>query len=97
MTAFVPFTVALEVAALLLGGVLTLAASRAFRRTGSAPLRSLALGFAAVTAATAAGVLASATGLEAQTGLLVRDALTALGLGLLVHSLYAGEFVASTN
>jgi len=53
--------------------------------------------FAAVTAATAAGVLASATGLEAQTGLLVRDALTALGLGLLVHSLYAGEFVASTN
>jgi hypothetical protein len=74
---------------LVLGGAVTTAAYRAFRRTGSEALRSLAVGIGAITLAAAVGAtLHHLLGVDLGVALLVQTALTALGFAALAASLY---------
>lgn len=78
-----------KTATLLLGGLVTYFAFRAFRRTGEAALRALAVGFAVVTlGALAAGVLDQLVGAGRPVALLVESTLTAVGFAVVVYSLY---------
>lgn len=75
---------------LVCGGFVTLLAGRAYRRTGSTALRSLAVGLGAVTAGAAiAGVLYHATAVTLPTAIAFHSTLSAVGFALLAYSLYA--------
>lgn len=82
--------IALKTVTLLLGGLITFLAYRAYHRTGARPLKLLAAGFAVVTLGS---LLAGAVDLrmvaDRQTALLVESATTALGFAVIVYSLYA--------
>lgn len=74
---------------LALGSLITLFAYRAYRRTGAAALRALAVGFAVVTAgAILAGVVDQFTGLGLAVGALLQSALTLVGFAIITYSLY---------
>jgi uncharacterized membrane protein len=74
---------------LVLGGVVTAAAYRAFRRTGSRALRSLAIGIGVITVAAAAGAtLHHVLAVDLALALLVQTMLTAVGFAALIASLY---------
>lgn len=75
---------------MLLGGLVTLMAFRAYRRTGAPPLRALAIGFGIVTlGGVLAGVgdLTGTTNLE--TSVLLQSVVTAIGFGVITYSLYS--------
>lgn len=75
---------------LVFGGLITFFALRAYRRTGSGALRSLALGLGLVTAGTLVGgaihQLAEGT---LVLGVAVQSCFTAVGFLVLAYSLYA--------
>jgi len=74
---------------LLLGGLITYFAYKAYRRTGAPSLRMLSIGFGVVTVGSlVAGVLDQAVGLDFRVGLLVESALIAVGFAVIVYSLY---------
>jgi len=82
--------VALKTTALILGGLITYFAFKAYRRTGSRPLRALALGFGAVTfGSMVAGVLDRFVATGGEYALVVESALTAVGFAIVLYSLYA--------
>lgn len=82
--------VALKTISLALGGLITYLAFKAYRRTRSRSLRSLAVGFGLVTLGSLlAGVADLALGQDATTALVIQSALTAVGFAVIVHSLYA--------
>ncbi|WP_115863441.1 DUF7521 family protein [Halorussus litoreus] len=82
--------VALKTTTLILGGLITYFAFKAYRRTGSRPLRALALGFGAVTLGSmAAGVLDRLVATGGEYALVVESALTAVGFAIVLYSLYA--------
>ena len=86
-----PFLVtALKTATLLLGSIITLFAYRAYRRTGVPALRALAIGFAAITLGTllAGAVDILIPSLAREDALVVESALTVIGFGVIVYSLY---------
>jgi hypothetical protein len=84
--------VAAKTVSLLAGGLVTLLAARAYRRTGAAPLRALAVGFGLFTVgALFGGGLHYLVGTDLATGVVVQSVFTALGLGTLVYSLYADD------
>ncbi len=86
-----PFLVtALKTVTLLLGGTITLFALRAYRRTGIPALRALTIGFAAVTLGTllAGAVDVLVPVLSRQDALVVESALTVVGFGIILYSLY---------
>jgi hypothetical protein len=96
MSPHVSAVVVLKTLSLVLGGLITYFAYKAYRRTGSDPLRALALGFGLVTAgALMAGVLdqvlAGPVGPVAprDAALLVESLLTTAGFGVILYSLYA--------
>ena len=75
---------------LVLGSLISLLSYRAYRRTGAAALRSLAVGFAIVTVGTIlAGVTDQFTGLGLAFGVLLQSALTLVGFAVITYSLYA--------
>ena len=81
---------------LVLGGLVTYFSFRAYRRTGSPALRSLAIGFGIVTLGSLfAGILDQILPLiysdidQFLFGVLVESWLTALGFAVIVYSLYA--------
>lgn len=81
--------VVLKTVTLLLGGLITLLAARAYLRTGAAALRLLAVGFGLVTLGSLlAGGLDQVLAVGRDDALLVESALTALGFGVIVRSLY---------
>lgn len=81
---------------LVLGGLVTYFSFRAYQRTGSPALRSLAIGFGIVTVgALFAGILDQVLPLiysdvdQFLFGVLVESWLTAIGFAVIVYSLYA--------
>lgn len=91
MIGYIPTAVvALKTITLVLGGLITYYAYRAYRRTHARPLGLLALGFAIVTVgALLAGLADQAFGLDTSAVLLVESVLTATGFGVILYSLYA--------
>lgn len=82
--------VVLKTISLVLGGLITYLAFKAYRRTRSPSLRSLAIGFGLVTLGSLlAGVADQALGQDATASLIIQSGLTAVGFAVIVHSLYA--------
>ena len=74
---------------LVLGGLITYLAYKAYRRTRSRSLAALSLGFGIVTLGTfLAGVVDQLLAADFLTGLLIESALIALGFLIIVYSLY---------
>lgn len=89
MTGLTPLVVALKTVTLVLGGSITYLAYKAYRRTDSPALRSLTAGFGLVTVgALLAGAVDQLAGLPTDVALVVESALTAVGFGVIVYSLY---------
>lgn len=81
--------IGLKTLTLVLGGLITYLAYKAYRRTHSRSLGALALGFGIVTLGTfLAGVVDQLLGAAFLTGLLIESALIALGFLIIVYSLY---------
>ena len=79
-----------KTATLVLGSLITLFSYRAYRRTGAAALRALAVGFAVITLGTIlAGVVHQFTGLGFTAGALLQSTLTLVGFAVITYSLYA--------
>jgi len=75
---------------LALGGLITFLAYRAYRRTGGAPLRALAAGFAVVTVGSiVGGVVDLFTAIDVVYGVVAQSVLTTIGFGIITYSLYA--------
>jgi hypothetical protein len=81
--------IALKTLTLVLGGLITYYAYRAYRRTRSRSLGALALGFGIMTLGTLlAGIADQLFNANFQVGLLIESALLATGFGVIVYSLY---------
>ncbi|WP_135824682.1 DUF7521 family protein [Halorussus ruber] len=87
----IPSTVvALKTITLVLGGLITYFAFKAYRRTGAQALRALALGFGTVTLGSLlAGVVDRLLDTAGTSALVVESALTAVGFAIILYSLYA--------
>lgn len=80
---------ALKTLGLVLGGLITYYSFKAFRRTGSAALRALAVGFGVVTlGALLAGVVDQILPLDPSLALVVESLFTTAGFGIILYSLY---------
>ena len=93
MTEHLPYVtslvVALKTVTLLLGGLITFFAFKAYRRTDSPALRALALGFGVVTlGAFLAGIAHQIIGVGEGLVLVIESGLTAAGFGVIMYSLY---------
>lgn len=81
--------IGLKTLTLVLGGLITYLAFKAYRRTGEHSLGFLSLGFAIVTFGTLlAGAADQLLGAAILTGLLIESALIATGFLVIVYSLY---------
>ena len=81
--------VVLKTLTLVLGLTITYLSLKAYRRTGSAPLRSLTIGFGLVTlGAILAGAADQLVALDRSLALIVESLLTAAGFAVIVYSLY---------
>lgn len=81
--------IVLKTATLLLGGLITLYALKAYRRTGAPALRLLTLGFGVVTMGSLlAGVADQLIVVETQYALIIESALTTIGFAIILYSLY---------
>ncbi|WP_276302518.1 DUF7521 family protein [Halorussus lipolyticus] len=81
--------VALKTVTLLLGGLITFFAYKAYRRTESPALGSLALGFGVVTlGAFLAGIADQILAIDRTTVLVIESLLTVTGFGVITYSLY---------
>ncbi len=77
---------------LILGGLITYLAYKAYRRTRSRSLAALSLGFGFVTLGTfLAGVVDQLLDAGFLTGLLIESSLIALGFFIIVYSLYTTQ------
>lgn len=82
--------VALKTTTLVLGGLITFFAFRAYNRTGARALRALTIGFGVVTLGSLmAGVVDQLLDVDARYALVAESALTAVGFGIILYSLYA--------
>ncbi len=81
--------VALKTITLLLGGLITYLAFKAYRRTRARSLGALAVGFGIVTLGVLlAGAADQLLGVEFRLGLLIESLLVTVGFGIIVYSLY---------
>jgi hypothetical protein len=84
--------VATKTLTLLLGGMITFLSLKAYRRTGSASLRALAVGFAIVAIGS---LLGGSSWLIFDTDLLtsvaIESVVLTIGFGVVVYSLYVSE------
>lgn len=83
-------------ATLLTGGAVALLALRAFRRTGSAALRALAVGFGFIVVGSVGGAIAHLFGGNVALGVATQSAFTAGGFAILLYSLYAETTTTTT-
>lgn len=85
-----PLVVVLKTGTLLLGGLITYFALKAYRRTGEAGLRALAIGFGVITVgAMLAGAADQVLEVERTYALVVESSLTTFGFLVILYSLYA--------
>lgn len=88
-TRVTPVVVVLKTLTLILGDAITFLPARAARRTGARSLRALAIGFGVVTLGSlSAGIADFVLAVEAGTALAVESALTEVGFGIILYSLY---------
>lgn len=74
---------------LLLGSGVTYIAYKAHRRTGTASLRVLSIGFGTITlGALLAGIAHQLLGVSLELGILINSLLVAIGLAIIMYSLY---------
>ncbi|ERH12451.1 MAG: hypothetical protein J07HB67_01470 [halophilic archaeon J07HB67] len=76
---------------LVLGGLISYLGWQAYTRTGAAPLRALAVGFAVVTVGAVAGGVVDQLLSGSQStlvGVLASSLLTLVGFGIITYSLY---------
>lgn len=72
-----------------LGGLISFYAYKAYRRTGSGPLQTLALGFAVVTLGSLfAGTVDQLLPFTASLALVVESLFTTFGFGIILYSLH---------
>lgn len=89
MHALETFVIAMNTVTLVCGGLVTMLAARAYRRTRSPALGALMLGLGFVTVgAFIAGALHQLFGLDFETGVILQSAATAVGFAILAYSLY---------
>ncbi|MFB6219725.1 MAG: hypothetical protein ABEH77_11245 [Halobacteriaceae archaeon] len=82
--------VAIKTVTLLVGGLITYYAYRAYRRTGSPALRALAVGFGAVTVGSLfAGAVDQLLSLAPALALVVESGFTLVGFAVILYSLFA--------
>ena len=90
MTHITTLVVAFKTLTLVLGGLITYFAYKAYSRTNSRALRALTIGFGFVTiGALLAGAVDQLTGLDQSWALAAESALTTLGFAVIVYSLYS--------
>ncbi|MFB6169852.1 MAG: hypothetical protein ABEJ06_01785 [Haloarculaceae archaeon] len=90
MNLLTPLITVLKTTTLVVGGLVTYFALRAYRRTGSPALRALTLGFGIVTVgALLAGVVDQLLPVDQSLALLVESAFSTAGFGIILYSLYA--------
>ncbi|WP_232819756.1 MULTISPECIES: DUF7521 family protein [Haloprofundus] len=88
-TTLSPLVVALKTLTLVLGGLITYYAYKAYRRTGAVALRLLAIGFGIVTLGSLlAGAADQVLATDQMYALVVESGLTAVGFAVIVYSLY---------
>jgi len=81
--------VVLKTVTLMLGGLISYFAFKAYRRTASPALRALSIGFAVVTlGAFLAGLADQAVGLDRSIVLVIESGLTAVGFAVITYSMY---------
>ncbi|MFD1634963.1 DUF7521 family protein [Haloplanus ruber] len=81
--------IAVKTGTLLLGSLITFLSLKAYRRTGTAALRALGIGFGLVTVgALLAGVGHQFTTLSLTHSIVIESALTLIGFAVIVYSLY---------
>jgi hypothetical protein len=79
----------LKTLSLVMGGLVTYFAYRAYARTGSPALRALTIGFGIVTVgALVAGAIDRVVALDTTYALVVESAMTTLGFAVILYSLY---------
>jgi hypothetical protein len=84
--------IAFKTLTLVLGGLVTVLATKAATRSGDRSLATLALGFGVVTVGSlAAGVADQTFGLTAGRALAVESGLQALGFGVVAYSLFVSR------
>lgn len=90
MAHVVSLVVVLKTGTLLLGGLITYFACKAYRRTGAAALRALTIGFGIITTgAILAGAADQVLQVDRTYALIVESSLTTFGLLVILYSLYA--------
>lgn len=81
--------IAVKTVILVLGSGVTYIAYKAYRRTRTASLRVLAVGFGIITlGALLAGIAHQVFGVSFESGILINSLLVALGLAVILYSLY---------
>lgn len=84
--------VAFKTVTLVLGGLITWMAFKAYRRTGSRPLRSLGIGFLFVTVgALFAGFADVVVGMATPQAMIIESSVMAVGFAVITYSLYQGS------
>ena len=90
MTELTTFIVGLKTITLVLGGLITYYAYKAYRRTKAAPLQYLALGFAIITIGSMiAGIFDLVLDLPRSVAISTESGLTVIGFAVIIFSLYA--------
>lgn len=81
--------IALKTIILVLGSGVTYIAVKAHRRTGAKSLRFLAIGFGTITlGALLAGIANQILGVTLEQGIIINSLLVAIGLAIVMYSLY---------
>ena len=81
--------VLLKTLTLVLGGLITYFALKAYRRVGSRPLRLLVIGFGFVTVGSLlAGIADQFTALTTEVAIVTESSLTVIGFGVILYSLF---------
>lgn len=88
MNDYTLFIAAANTATVLTGGAVALLAYRAFRRTGSAALRAVTVGFGAIVVGSVLGGAIHLLGGAVALGVVLQSTVTAVGFGILLYSLY---------
>lgn len=84
--------VALKTITLVLGGLITYFATRAYRRTAASALRALAIGFGLVTlGGLFGGIVDRLLTVAPKYALIIESVLTAAGFTVILYSLYVDE------
>lgn len=87
---------AANTATLVTGGAVAALAYRAFRRTGSAALRAVAVGFGFIVVGSVGGAVAHLGAGNVGLGVAVQSGFTAAGFTVLLYSLYAETTTTET-